>query len=255
MLFDHLFGFQTNESVRTGRRFLRKKQPRGIQENKIQGIPTDEEKAEVQKSKARSNDSNKNLRLVVGIFSFVDSLIFEKKTRSTCFENNLDFFCYLTRILCSCTWNMELHNRYVCYSVYEIVLETLDIVDRLKVPFRELNECFLQSGFSFMQGPAGLERCPYFTVNQLCRQQFVACGFMYRHRCTMKEPSYSLVPLLPSAIVVAKGHVFTPVCDSVHGGGMHGKGGGRACVCGRRDGHCSGRYTSYWNAFLSCMVI
>ena len=29
-------------------------------------------------------------------------------------------------------------------------------------------------------------------------------------------------------------------------GGMHGQGG----VCGRRDGHCSGRYTSYWNAFL-----
>ena len=35
-------------------------------------------------------------------------------------------------------------------------------------------------------------------------------------------------------------------------GGMHG--GGRACVawgpCGRRHGHCSGRYTSYWNVFL-----
>ena len=36
------------------------------------------------------------------------------------------------------------------------------------------------------------------------------------------------------------------------GGGMHGKG---ACMAGggmrgRRDGHCSGRYASYWNAFL-----
>ena len=30
-------------------------------------------------------------------------------------------------------------------------------------------------------------------------------------------------------------------------GGVHGKGGG---VRGRRDGHCSGRYASYWNAFL-----
>ena len=29
-------------------------------------------------------------------------------------------------------------------------------------------------------------------------------------------------------------------------GGMHVRG----CVCGRRDGHCSGRYASYWNAFL-----
>ena len=28
-------------------------------------------------------------------------------------------------------------------------------------------------------------------------------------------------------------------------GGVHGRG-----VCGRRDGHCSGRYASYWNAFL-----
>ena len=36
------------------------------------------------------------------------------------------------------------------------------------------------------------------------------------------------------------------------GGGMRGS---EACmaggVCGRRDGYCSGRYTSYWNAFLS----
>ena len=31
------------------------------------------------------------------------------------------------------------------------------------------------------------------------------------------------------------------------GGGMHGKRGMR----GRRDGHCSGRYASYRNAFLS----
>ena len=31
-------------------------------------------------------------------------------------------------------------------------------------------------------------------------------------------------------------------------GGMHGSGGGG--VCGRKDGHCSGRYASYWNAFL-----
>ena len=28
--------------------------------------------------------------------------------------------------------------------------------------------------------------------------------------------------------------------------GVHGMGGMR----GRRDGHCSGRYASYWNAFL-----
>ena len=35
-------------------------------------------------------------------------------------------------------------------------------------------------GRTLDQGPVGLERCPYFallvTVNQLCRQQFVACA-------------------------------------------------------------------------------
>ena len=31
------------------------------------------------------------------------------------------------------------------------------------------------------------------------------------------------------------------------GGGMHGRGEG---VRGRRDGHWSGRYASYWNGFL-----
>ena len=30
------------------------------------------------------------------------------------------------------------------------------------------------------------------------------------------------------------------------GRGVYGKGG----VRGRKDGHCSGRYASYWNAFL-----
>ena len=36
--------------------------------------------------------------------------------------------------------------------------------------------------------------------------------------------------------------------------GMHDKGGhawqGEGVMCGRRDSHCSGRYASYWNAFL-----
>ena len=32
-----------------------------------------------------------------------------------------------------------------------------------------------------------------------------------------------------------------------HDGGQAWEGGG---VRGRRDGHCSGRYASYWNAFL-----
>ena len=42
----------------------------------------------------------------------------------------------------------------------------------------------------------------------------------------------------------------------VHGGGVHGRG----CVHGgggmrdRRNGHCSGWYASYWNAFLFLII-
>ena len=36
----------------------------------------------------------------------------------------------------------------------------------------------------------------------------------------------------------------------VHGkGACMGGGGVGGCVRGRRDGHCNGRYASYWNAF------
>ena len=44
----------------------------------------------------------------------------------------------------------------------------------------------------------------------------------------------------------------------MYGGGMCGKGcmvgevGGG--VRGRRDGHCSGRYASYWNSFLLVFI-
>ena len=43
------------------------------------------------------------------------------------------------------------------------------------------------------------------------------------------------------------------VSHSVHGGGRAWRSG--VCMAGgglrgRRDGHCSGRYASYWNAFL-----
>ena len=44
------------------------------------------------------------------------------------------------------------------------------------------------------------------------------------------------------------GHAWQGVCM----GGMHDRGaciGGRG-MCGRRDGHCSGRYATYWDAFL-----
>ena len=48
-----------------------------------------------------------------------------------------------------------------------------------------------------------------------------------------------------------KGNVFTPVCDSVHRGGVHPPGRHRPPP----DGHCSGRYASYWNAFLWKLVL
>ena len=43
---------------------------------------------------------------------------------------------------------------------------------------------------------------------------------------------------------VEGGHAWQ--AGDVHGGIMHGVGG----VCGRKNGNCSGRYASYWNAFL-----
>ena len=88
--------------------------------------------------------------------------------------------------------------------------------------------------------------------------------------------SACLSKLLPSANVVCEGYVFTPVCDSVNrgggmcgcpgacmvapGGGMRGCSGG-ACVVARGGGmhgiqqdtekrSMSGRYASYWNAYL-----
>ena len=73
---------------------------------------------------------------------------------------------------------------------------------------------------------------------------------------------------------VGGAYVWQGVCVA---GGMHGRGGcmagvhgggcvargralrGGACVAwgmlGRRDGHCSGQYASYWNAFLSKILI
>ena len=53
---------------------------------------------------------------------------------------------------------------------------------------------------------------------------------------------------------MAGGHAWQGACVVGGGcvvgmcmvGGVHDRGG----VHGRRDGHCSGRYASYWNAFL-----
>ena len=51
---------------------------------------------------------------------------------------------------------------------------------------------------------------------------------------------------------VAGGHAWQGTC--VAGGGVHGMHGGVTCMAGGmrrgRDSHCSGRYASYWNAFL-----
>ena len=42
------------------------------------------------------------------------------------------------------------------------------------------------------------------------------------------------------------------VAEVCMAGGMRGGGGG---MRGRRDGHCSGRYASHWNAFLLNSVV
>ena len=44
---------------------------------------------------------------------------------------------------------------------------------------------------------------------------------------------------------MAGGHAWQGACVA---GGVHGRG-----MRGRRNGHCSGRYASYWNAYLLSM--
>ena len=46
-------------------------------------------------------------------------------------------------------------------------------------------------------------------------------------------------------VCVAEGHVWQGACVAKGEGGWRG-----LCMHGRRDGHCSGWYASYWNAFL-----
>ena len=76
--------------------------------------------------------------------------------------------------------------------------------------------------------------------------------------------------LLPSATKLRQGNVITPACHSVHRGGIYlsawdappgkhppgrhpqdpGRHTPRADTPPPADGYCSGRYASYWNAFL-----
>ena len=77
--------------------------------------------------------------------------------------------------------------------------------------------------------------------------------------------------LLPSATKLRQGNVITPACHSVHRGGIYlsawdaplantpppsrhprdpGRHTPRADTPPPADGNCSGRYASYWNAFL-----
>ena len=60
-----------------------------------------------------------------------------------------------------------------------------------------------------------------------------------------------------------EGNVFTSVCHSLHRG-VSARGGvcPERCLPGgvsgqtpTRDGHCHGRYTSYWNAFLFRLLL
>ena len=69
-------------------------------------------------------------------------------------------------------------------------------------------------------------------------------------KITVRGDIFSFPLFLPPGNEVCEGNVFTGVFLSTVGGayvvgGIRGRG-----VHGRRDGHCSGRYEYYWNAFL-----
>ena len=70
----------------------------------------------------------------------------------------------------------------------------------------------------------------------------------------MKIYEFYSIFLLPAATKLGQGYIFTGVCHSVNGG-VSGPGGclvlgGCLVETPPRDGHCCGRYASYWNAFL-----
>ena len=74
----------------------------------------------------------------------------------------------------------------------------------------------------------------------------IGCDTMLEHACLVSPVNLEgFATFLPTANEVCEDNVFTGVClsrerASQGGGGVH---------C-RRDGHCNGRYASYWNAFL-----
>ena len=83
----------------------------------------------------------------------------------------------------------------------------------------------------------------FFTVrNSSCRKvmllQASGGGMCGREGCAWKGVCVA------RGCMPGEGHAMQ---EAYMAGGMHGRGWG---MCGRRDGHCSGRYASDWNAFL-----
>ena len=78
----------------------------------------------------------------------------------------------------------------------------------------------------------------------------VAGGVHSRGMCTAGGHAWQRDVCMMGGVCMAEGACMAD-------GGMYGKGGvhGMGGMCGRRDGHCSGQYASYWNAFLWLLMI
>ena len=88
-------------------------------------------------------------------------------------------------------------------------------VDKYHPQFNTLNELSQQTEFKFgTQGGTAFRT--YFEVRVL-RRMFIIYEFF-----KVSISRQLVMPFLPPANVVCEGYVFTPVCHSVHRGGLHG---------------------------------
>ena len=107
----------------------------------------------------------------------------------------------------------------------------------------------------------GLDPHPLPSPIKLCILKLVPKGMSLEvffstlyYCCLFRENLHTSVkaqwPII--TVTLRQGYVFIGVCDSVHGGG-----GVSQHALGHTpppDGHCSGRYASYWNGFLLTLI-
>ena len=96
----------------------------------------------------------------------------------------------------------------------------------------------------------------YISMNAIVKFSLVGIFTIRNSSCGNVMFSHLSVILFTGGIMCGR---WACVAGDMRGRGHAWQGGKRArgegaCVHGRRDVHCSGRYASYWNAFLLPVV-